>query len=184
MIAHNSPYDMRTIDQILQELIPPADHSHRNGFSNEHLILELTKEERVHVELRLIEMLKKTDDVLIGETLTILKSRSSLPGLRNRLALARSSFSKIIWASFINELEEGDEHLKEIVRSEFEKINDKYVLTSAFYYLRSFNDPAINDKIRSYINDADYLTAYNARQCLGIDTQKIIDRERAKGKDR
>ena len=34
--------EVNTIDQIIEEPIPPTDYQYRNGFSNEHLVLNLT----------------------------------------------------------------------------------------------------------------------------------------------
>jgi len=96
--------EVKTIDHIIEELIPPADYQHRNGFSNEHLVLNLTVQNKQEVEKRLIKMLETKDDELIGETLAILKSTDSLSSLNKRLNSAKSGTSKIIWASFINEI--------------------------------------------------------------------------------
>jgi hypothetical protein len=49
-------------------------------------------------------MLETKDDELMGETLAILKSTDSLSSLNKRLNSAKSGTSKIIWASFINEI--------------------------------------------------------------------------------
>jgi uncharacterized protein YkvS len=175
---------MRDINEILKDIIPPSDYLHRNGFSNEHIILSLSEAEKVEVEQNLIEMLKKTDDTLIGETLAIMKSENSLQVLKKRLELTKNSSSKIIWASFINEIKGGDEEMKNIALNDFENITDKYTLILIFHYLSNFKDLRINEKIQTYINHKDYLTAYNARTSLGIDTKEIIERERAKKKSK
>ena len=41
---------MKNIEHLLKELIPPSDYQHRNGFSNEHIILRLTENEKTEVE--------------------------------------------------------------------------------------------------------------------------------------
>ncbi|TXK71252.1 HEAT repeat domain-containing protein [Mesonia sp. HuA40] len=87
---------MRSIEQLIKELIPPNDYQHRNGFSNEHIVLSLTEKEKLEVESTLIEMLEDKEDDLIGETLTIMKSTDSLPTLQKRLNLTNSSTMKII----------------------------------------------------------------------------------------
>lgn len=164
---------MDSIDKIIEEVIPPANHESRNGFSNKHLILNLNEFDKKLVEKRLIRMLETKDDNLIGESLAILKSKESLPTLRKRLESAKSSISKIIWASFINEIHGDDMEMKELALKEFNCISDRYSLIIIFQYLIRFRDTRINEKIKSYINDSDYLTAYNARIALGIDTNKI-----------
>lgn len=116
----------------------------------------------------------------IGETLAIMKSTKSLPTLRKRLNLAKRPTSKITWANYINEIKGGDEEMKEIALTQFDKISGKYSLIGVFHILSQFCDSKINDKIRNYINHKDYLTAYNARTSLGIDTTEIIKREQLK----
>lgn len=172
--------EVRNIEHLLKELIPPSDYQHRNGFSNEHIVLSLTENEKTEVERNLIKMLEKNDDDLIGETLTIMKSTDSLPTLKKRLKLAKSPTMKIIWASYINEIKSGDDEMKEIALTEFDNVSDKYSLIGIFHHLAKFCDSRINDKIRNYINHEDYLTAYNARTSLGIDTADLIKQEQIK----
>ncbi len=171
---------MRNIKHLLKELIPPSDYQHRNGFSNEHIVLSLTENEKTEVERNLITMLEKKEDDLIGETLTIMKSTDSLPILRKRLDLSKSPTMKIIWASYINEIKDGDEEMKEIALTEIDNVSEKYSRIGIFHHLAKFSDSRINDKIRNFINHKDYLIAYNARTSLGIETTELIKREQIK----
>ncbi len=173
---------MKDINQLLKEIIPPDDYQHRNGFSNEHIILSLTEKEKTEVEKYLIEMLEENDDDLVGETLSFMKSEKSLTALKKRLDSTKSSSSRIIWASFINEIKDGDEEMKKIALNEIENITEKYSLTLIFHYLSRFKDVRINAKIQSYINHKDYLIAYNARTSIGMETKDLIERERTKKK--
>mgnify|MGYP001588699614 FL=1 len=166
--------EVRNIEQLIKELIPPSDYQNRNGFSNEHIVLSLTEKEKVEVERILIEMLEKNEDDLIGETLTIMKSADSLPALQKRLNLSKSPTMKIIWASYINEIKNGDKEMKEIALNKMDKVSEKYSRIGIFHHLTKFSDDRINNKIRNFINHKDYLTAYNARTSLGIDTTEII----------
>lgn len=171
---------MKDINQLLKEIIPPADYQHRNGFSNEHIILSLAEEEKIEVENNLIEMLEKSEDYLIGETLSIMKSKKSLPTLKKRLDSTKNSSSRIIWASFINEIKGGDEEMKNVALSEMDNVKDKYSLIFIFHYLSQFQDSRIKEKVLMYVNHKDYLIAYNARTSLGIETEDLIERESAK----
>ena len=180
IVGNKQKNEVRNIEHLLKELIPPSDYQHRNGFSNEHIVLSLSENEKTEVERNLIEMLEKKEDDLIGETLTIMKSTDSLSTLRKRFDLAQSPTMKIIWASYINEIKSGDEEMKEIALNEFDKVSEKYSQIGIFHHLAKFCDSRINDEIRNYINDKDYLTAYNARTSLGIDTAEIINREQIK----
>jgi hypothetical protein len=173
---------VKNINEILKKLIPPADYQHRNGFSNESIILNLDESEKKEVEKQLISMLELNDDDLIGETLVIMKSISALPNLRIRLDLAKSPASRILWASYINELKGRDEEMIKIALLEFEKITEKYTRIGIFHCLSRFQDSRINEKIRKFINHEDYLTAYNARTSLGLDPKEIIERDRSKNK--
>jgi hypothetical protein len=173
---------MRDIDKLLQEIIPPNDYQHRNGFSNEHIIVSLSESEKKEIEHRLIFMLEKNDDILIGETLTVLKSIDSLPILTRKLKSANSAGLKIIWSSYINDIKNGDDEMKNIALKEFNSVSEKYSLMLIFHYLSRFNDPRIKEKVRSFINHKDYLIAYNARTSLGIDTKDLIEREQLKNK--
>ena len=173
---------MNDINRILNDIIPPNDYQNRNGFGNENILASLTDSERLEVEKRLIEMLKKNDDTLIGETLMILKSKNSLPTLRAKLERAKESSEKIIWASFINEINGGDDEMKNIALKEFDNVTEKYTLISMFNYLARFNDLRIKEKILSFTDDSDYLIAYNARTSIGIDIKNLIIRERQKTK--
>jgi hypothetical protein len=175
---------MRDINQLLKEIIPPADYQHRNGFSNEHIILSLSEVEKVKVEQNLIEMLKANNDTLIGETLAIMKSKNSLQALKKRLELTKKPSERIIWASYINEIKGGDDEMKNIALNEIENVTETYTLISTFHYLSRLNDPRIKEKILTYINHKDYLIAYNARTSIGIDTKDLIAREREKKKEK
>jgi len=169
---------VRNINQLLNELIPPSDYQHRNGFSNENIVHSLTDEEKPEVEQNLIQMLDKKDDELIGETLAIMKSTKSLPILQKRLECARNPTSKIFWASYINEINGGSEEMKLIALNETDNVTEKYSQIGIFHQLAKFNDTRINEKIRNFINHKDYLIAYNARVSLGIDTAELVNNER------
>ena len=67
--------------------------------------------------------------------------------------------------------------MKDIALEEMDGVTEKYSRISIFYYLSRFNDPRINKKIRHFINDKDYLIAYNARTSLGID-KADLDKEK------
>ena len=54
---------MTELDKLIDKLIPyPADYQHRNGFNNEPLIDQLNNEDRVLVEIGLIEKLIEYPD--------------------------------------------------------------------------------------------------------------------------
>lgn len=167
---------MTDINKLIEEIIPPADYQHRNGFSNESIILSLSEQEKLEVEDRLIKMLSNSNDELIGETLVILKSKKALPILNDKLSKAKKPSLKIIWASYINEIEGGSDQMKNIAFEELKKVSGSYTLIEVFYYASRFNDSRINNEIRKFINHKDYLVAYNARKYLGLSTKEIQGR--------
>ncbi len=173
---------MRKIADLVEEIIPPSDYQHRNGFSNEQIIDSLTEFEKTEVEKELIKRLESFDDCLIGYTLAYLKSYDSLPSLRIRLNSSRNSSIKIHWANSMYRINPADSEMKDIAFKEFQKISEKYELIGIFHILAEFDDPRIKDRIKSFQNDKDYLIAYNARTALGQDTKELIERERTKNK--
>jgi hypothetical protein len=61
------------MEKLINEIIPPDDYQHRNGFSDEHLIDKLNVEERKVIENELIKRLEKATDMLVVETLGYIK---------------------------------------------------------------------------------------------------------------
>jgi len=84
---------------------------------------------------------------------------------------------KIIWARYINEIKSEDVEMRKNALTEFDNASERDSRIGIFHHLARFCDSRINDKIRNFINHKDYLTAYNARTSLGIDTVEIVNRE-------
>jgi hypothetical protein len=165
---------MRDIDKLIDELIPPNNYQRRAHFSNEHIVQDLNDVEKLKVEQRLIEILGYENDVLIGETLVLLKSTNSLQALFRILNRTKKPLLRIIWASFINEIRNGDDEMKKVALEALEKITRQLFfrnsdLISAFYYLARFDDERIKRKIQGYLNHKNYLVASNAKTSLGLD---------------
>jgi len=162
---------MTDIEKLIREIIPyPADHSHREGFTNEQIIDTLTKEDKDLVELVLIDLLDKNPwDTFIVETLAHMKSVKSLPTLRRLLKKCRHGFDKISIATSIYEICQ-DENMIIIVMSEFNRFENKIRIfrdeniMTAFYYLSRFDSDKTNDLIGKYLDHKDYLVSYNAKR--------------------
>lgn len=160
------------IEALIKEIVPPATHAYRNGFSNETIIAKLTAQERPLVEERLLQMLEKSYDNLIAEALIYLKSTAALPILYKWLDKSWWASTRLEIAAYIFTL---NKDLAMIYRAvtEFEKIEKSlifknYALIDAFYHLKVFNDELTKDCIRQYVDHKDFLVAYNAKRCLGI----------------
>jgi hypothetical protein len=173
---------MTSIEKLYNQIIPPADYSHRNGFSNNHIIDNLSSDERVRIEEKLIENLSVSNDNLIGETLAYMKSFNALPLLRQKLESSKEPITRILWASYIYQIRPEEIEMKDIAFSEFINVHGKYELISLFHTLTIFGDKRIIERIATYTNDKDYLVAYNARTSLGQDTKELIEKEQIKNK--
>lgn len=160
---------MKNIKNLIKELIPPNNYTQRKDFTNYHIIDSLSEEEKRKVEKELIEMLKNSEDWLIGDTLSYMKSENSIPILRERLENAKESSLKILWANTIFKINNSTE-MADIALEEFQKIDDKHGLIAMFRVLAEFQDSRINKIIENYHNHGDYLVAYNAQVALGKGT--------------
>lgn len=169
---------VRNIDKLIEKIVPPSDHQHRNGFSSEPIILSLRDNEKILVEKRLLEMLKTSNDNFIGDALVILKSKDAVPLFYEKMKSETEPSQKIIWADYINKIQGYDDEIKNLVLEEFDKITYKYSLGITFYSLARFNDDDMNNRIREHIDNDDYFIACNARKALGIDTKELLDRNK------
>lgn len=158
---------------LLNKIIPPADYQHRNGFSNTQFIDKLSDQEKNEVEDSLITLLKEgTNDTLIAETLSYLKSTKSLPLLYKFLEQCSDAMAKIIVATSIFEINNDINMIDAAIVSFEELDNNKdayyiYKVISAFYYLVKFRNSQINIIIENYTHHEEYLVSYNAKQALG-----------------
>jgi hypothetical protein len=171
---------MTSIEKLLSKIIPPSDYQHRNGFSNNHILANLSNDEWIEVEEELIKILLKSNDNLVGETLSYMKSFKALPALRQKLNLSKNSTDKIIWASYIYIINPNEIEMKDIAFKEFANVKGWNNLIVLFYKLAVFKDERINERIESYVDDNDYLIAYSARTALGYDTKVLIEKEKLK----
>jgi len=164
------------IDKLVDEVIPPSDYKHRNGFNNIPIIEGLNESEKRLLENVLVEKLTlETDkeiDTLIVETLAYLKSAASLPILKRLLANYSDEMIKLKIATSIFEINQDSEMI-DIAINCVKQLEDKtnayyvYTLSSAFHYLIKFKNPKVNSIIEEYTNHKEYLVSYNAKQVLG-----------------
>jgi hypothetical protein len=165
------------IERLIGEIIPPSDYQYRNGFNNIPIINKLTDDEKKQVEDILVNKLSdkanKEVDTLIVETLAYLKSRKSLPVLKDLLKHSSNEVVKLRIATSIFEINQ-DNDMVDIAINSFKKLDNNndpyyvYKLTSAFFYLIKFNKPEVNELIKKYINHKDFLLSYNAKRVLGM----------------
>ncbi|ALM08242.1 hypothetical protein SB49_10840 [Sediminicola sp. YIK13] len=158
---------MQNIENLISKIIPPDSREEREGFTNDEIISALTSEEHKAVEIRLIQMLDKKADLLIGQTLVKMESVNSLSTLLKRLELKNSPFERIIWAGLINNLKMGDPEMEKIAFEEFEKLEFIYAIQGGIFLdLIKFDSPRINCRIELFVNHKYDLVAHHAKMVL------------------
>lgn len=163
------------IQDLIDEIIPPQDFEHRNGFNNIPFIDRLEERTKNVVEEALIVKLadQSADDLdpLLIDTLGYVKSHSSIPILSEFLTNCSDNKMRIILAATIFEIC-GDEDVIPVAIEALQQINSTKSpyrvsnLTSSFYYLAKFNLDEINNLIKRFIDNEDFLIAYNAKRAL------------------
>ena len=164
-------------DQIISQIVPPADYQHRNGFNNIPILEKLSIVAKQEVEKALIEKLKLQPsshlDGLIIETLGYLKSERSLTLLNDLLGKEINDTLKLLIAATIFEIN-SDDKMVDIAIEAFNKMDNKkdsyyvYKLTSAFYDLLKIDHQKTIHLVSQYINHSEYLISYNARRALEL----------------
>jgi len=166
------------IDKLINEVIPPKDYYHRNGFNNIPIIDKLTANEKQLLEEALIQKLQseagKEIDTLIVETLAYLKSVASFPVLKKLLKVCNDPIIKLRIATAIFEINQDAEMIDIAISSAKELDNKKsayyvYELSNAFNYLARFKNEKTKQIIKKYTLHPEYLISYNAKQALELD---------------
>lgn len=165
------------LEELIKEIIPPADYHHREGFNNEPIIDRLTATEKQLVEDALIGTLasstSSSPDSLVIETLSYLKSEKALPVLYEFLKVSSDDFMQLILSSNIYQINK-DETLIPVAIKSFNKIGQRtdayyvYSIIGAFCYLRKFHHKETNKLIAEYVSHKEYLISYNAKRWLEI----------------
>jgi len=163
------------IDKLVNEVIPPRDYQHRNGYNNIPIIDELKENEKQLLEKALIQKLQseaeKEIDTLIVDTLSYLKSVGSLQVLKNLLEVSNDIVIRLRIATVIFEISQ-DAEMVDIAVSLVKEMDNKkdayyvYKLTSAFYYLAKFKNEKTEQLLKEYSSHPEYLISYNAKQAL------------------
>jgi len=170
---------MKNIKKLIKEIIPPNNYQNREGFSNKEIIDNLSEGEKGKIESHLLKMVKGTEDWLIGETLIYLNSEKAIPVFEENLYNAKEFNDKIFWANSIFKMNQ-DSKMIDFVLEEVQNLEDKSDLHFFFYHLAEFKDERLNEIIRGYQDDDEYLVAYHALQSLGQDVSKAVNKSREK----
>jgi len=74
---------------------------------------------------------------------------------------------KIIIAASIYKINRENTMIDIAVKA-FKRLHKKWDLVFVFSYLKVFQDNRINDMIKEYIDNPDFLISYNAKNALGM----------------
>lgn len=160
------------IKDMLDNVIPPNNVAGRyKDFNNTHIIDSLKDDERLLLEEALIEKLHSDNDLLIVQTLHYLKSLKSLPVIYNYLNRVSNPVVKICVAVIIFEMNKDTDMIRVSMEafSELEANKDAYFnykIISAFGDLGKFRHKEINERIKKYTDDKDFLVSYHAKKAI------------------
>lgn len=163
-------------EEILNEIIPPANYSSRNGFNNEPIIDKLSIEQKKYLEKALIKRLEieltlEYPDTLIVETLSYLKSQESLPYLNKLLDICKDPIRKLRIITSIYEIKPDNDLIDPAINFAKQLDNKKsgyyiYELSNAFVYLSKMNNEKVRNFINGYTLHPEFLLSSNANQIL------------------
>lgn len=156
------------IKNKLEKIIPPNDFQHRYEFSNQHMIDELDSIEKKEIEDLLIKKLYDDPrDTLIIETLSYMESEKAIPAMRISLENCTISLQKIIIAVSIYKINH-ENNMIDVAIDAFKQLYDRMDFIIVFAYLKEFNNGRINDIIKRYVDNPDFLISHNAKRALGL----------------
>ena len=157
----------------LNNIIPPSDHAHRNGFTNEPLLDALGASDRRALEQALVADLHAgSTDLLVVETLAYLQAQSAAPAVRafiercpdptTRLgataALYRLTKDRALLASALDHFRALEAH---------KDAYQVYALIGGLYYLAEFEGPEVDRVLETYARHSESLLSYNAARARG-----------------
>ncbi len=162
----------------LNHIIPPDDHTHRNGFTNEPLVDTLDDADRSTLERALIARLQAgTTDLLVVETLAYLKAQAAVPEMQAFLARCPEPVTRLGAADALYRLTR-DGALLGVALEAFRCVEahqdayQVYALLPCFYYLSSFEGVEVDSVLAAYAHHANYLVSYNAKQAMHARTKR------------
>ena len=163
----------------LNDIIPPSDYAHREGFTNEPLLDALDAAERRALEQALVADLQAgSTDMLVVNTLVYLQAKSAEhlirsfigrcadPGIRlgATAALYRLTQDRALLAPALDCFRALE------ARSDAYRV---YVLISAFYNLAEFTGSEVDRVLETYAQHPDFLLSYNAARSRSLPRRVI-----------
>lgn len=146
-----------------------------------YLLDNLTSEELKTAENELINAISLGDNwPIVG--LGHIKSKDALPVLNNILKKSKGAM-KVTIAHSIFQIGQ-DVKMIEVVLDTMPGITNPYELVDILHYLPDFNDKRTIGLLQRYREHNDYLVAYNATRYLGLPTEDVVEKFRARKKHR
>lgn len=155
----------------IDRIIPPKTREHRDGFSNQELLDELSDEDLKELEFELLKRVQLEAetgkvDTLIISTLVYMHSNASvsiLDGILNNHAIPPEK--GVVLASSLFELTKSKYYVNLVV-GYFDKIKSESLRMLCFSYLSKVNVPEVREILKFYTMSSDYLIAYHAKKSL------------------
>ena len=169
--------DSPNLDKFKREFLQANTWVQRKDGVPLYLLEKLSIEERSIAEHEMIRSLSLNDTwPIMG--LAHIKSRKALPKLYDLLDQSKEHY-KITLAYAIYQICNNGKMI-DIVLDELPKITDQHRLIEIMYLLTAFNNEKITESVIIYLDDEDYLVAYNAARALGLSTDDIVQKFRIK----
>ena len=163
----------------LHHIIPPSDHAHRNGFTNEPLLDALGRSERRALEQALVADLQAgSTDLLVVETLAYLRAQSAVPAVRAFIGRCPDPTTRLGATAACYRLTQ-DHGLLVPALNDFRALEARtdayrvYAMISGLYYLAEFEGPEVDRVLETYARHSEYLLKYNAARARSMPRRVI-----------
>lgn len=163
----------------LNDIIPPADHAHRNGFTNEPLLDALGASDRRVLEQALVANLQAgSTDLLVVETLAYLHAQSAVPAVRAFIARCSDPTTRLGATAAFYRLTQ-DRALLAPALEYFRALEARkdayqvYALIGGLYYLAEFEGPEVDRVLETYAHHPEFLLSYNAARARSMPRRVI-----------
>lgn len=163
----------------LNDIIPPADHAHREGFTNEPLLDALGAPDRRALEQVLVADLQAGSmDLLVVETLAYLQAESAGPVVRTFIARCSDPSTRLGAMAALYRLTQ-DRTLLAPALDCFRALEARadayrvYALLGGLYYLAQFEGPEVDLVLETYTHHTDFLLSYNATRARSMPRRVI-----------
>jgi hypothetical protein len=157
----------------LNDIIPPSDHAHREGFTNEPLLDALGASDRRALEQALVATLQAgSTDLLVVETLAYLHAQSAVPAVQAFIARC-PDYARLGATAALYRLTR-DRALLALALEYFRALEARqdayrvYGLINGLYNLAEFEGPEADDVLKTYAHHPELLLSHNAARARSM----------------